>query len=172
MALIQNLPAAPASLADEDVLFMGDSTSEFNEKKLTIAQLRSTITANVIIASTGVDKTGVASASELIHEAINALGDTPKVVVFPEGATLLCKNIYIPANTTVIATGCKFKYGGSNPDNFTFSPENSQSGIFHIYGTEGSHANNVTIIGGEYEGNRSANDWSSFGNRDCIQAVG
>jgi hypothetical protein len=125
----------------------------------------------VNVKGLGLDETGATSVSDELHELINANGDEPKTIVFPEGATFLCKNIRVPSNTTLKLGSCKFVYGGTNPDSFSFSPENSQSGIFHIYGTEGSPAENVRIIGGELEGSRSASDWSTFAEEDAIQAA-
>lgn len=126
----------------------------------------------IYVSDYSIDTTGVSSSSQGIQDALDAATSDKNVVVFPSGADLLCKNITIPENTTIIAYGCKFTFGGSSPSGYSSNSDNSQQGIFHAYGTGvGTELSDIKIWGGEYVGERASSDWSTYAERDAIQCM-
>ncbi len=122
-----------------------------------------------IMTSTDVVGDGVTDDSSAIQSLLDSLGATAKVVVVPAGRKFKCKNLRLPDNTILKLDG-DLEYGGSTPQGFVKSPDNPQDGIIHAYGTHGSRAKNIGIVGfGSLIGNRDADNWTEFKECDIIQ---
>jgi hypothetical protein len=163
----QEVPVTAASIGLGSV----DNTSDADKPVSTATQAALDDKQGVDLSLTYFDEgdpTGASSSSDEIHDFLAGL-DAGSVAAFKPGSVYLCKNIKIPSNIIIHAYGCRFDFGGSNPSNWVASPENSQSGIFQIYGTESTPAENIRINGGEYVGVRPAGDWSTYGTTDAIQ---